>query len=103
MLSERNRRELISCARFSLAAEGQHSVPRGNVAAFVQRISVVTPARAADDVKLFSITPDFYHDIYCPACGKAIYRVFHDREEVIGGSAFTRDGDTIPYLYEELY
>jgi len=41
-------------------------------------------------------------DLKCPNCGQAIYHVFKNRQEVIRGGYWLRDGDTIPGIVKVL-
>lgn len=50
-----------------------------------------------------SITPiQTEHDLYCPSCGAAIYKLFPSESKVIRGGFWLRDGDLIPGLYNAL-
>ncbi len=51
---------------------------------------------------LIPVDPKEPRELNCPACNSPIYLVQAEQEDVIRGGPWLRDGDTIPFISEEL-
>jgi hypothetical protein len=78
------------------------AVRLGELGEFLAGLRVERPEVVSGDVSLYKVTPGRIWKLGCPNCGADLYYAYHDREEVAGGGQWLRDGDTVPYLNEEL-
>lgn len=78
------------------------AVPLGGLGKFLDGLRVERPEAESGGVSLYKVTSGRIWKLGCPHCGADLYYAYHDREEVAGGGQWLRDGDTVPYLYEEL-